>query len=152
MIFINDTDLKCDTCFNYLYVVVHSSLFAIYNYTGCLSPSDSEKAEQPPENSLSSEQVSLLLQKVFTKDRLKAILLQEGEEDQTKVQNLQQDLEGKEWYQCVCTNNGYLHVYIDMNVVPFMSSSNIAKLKYWSNVLSRVGQYYIIIYRDIKVS
>ena len=98
MIFINDADLKCDTCFNYLYVVVHSSLFAIYNYTGCLSPSDSEKAEQPPENSLSSEQVSLLLQKVFTKDRLKAILLQEGEEDQTKVQNLQQDLEGKEWY------------------------------------------------------
>ena len=57
--------------------------------------SEAEKTEQP-ENSLSSEQVSLLLQKVFIKNRLKAILLQEGEEDQTKVQNLWQDLEGKD--------------------------------------------------------
>ena len=58
----------------------------------CLS-SDPEKVEQP---ALSSEQVSLLLQKVFTKDRLKAILLQEKEEDKTKVQNLEQGLEGKD--------------------------------------------------------
>lgn len=42
-----------------------------------------------------------MLQKVFTKDRLKAILLQEEEEDQTKVQNLQQDLEGTYGYWCV---------------------------------------------------
>ena len=57
--------------------------------------SEPQKVEQS-ENSLSSEQVSLLLQKVFTKDRLKAILLQEEEEDKTKVQNLEQDLEGKD--------------------------------------------------------
>ena len=56
---------------------------------------ETQKVEQS-ENSLSSEQVSLLLQKVFTKDRLKAILLQEEEEDKTKVQNLEQDLEGKD--------------------------------------------------------
>ena len=58
--------------------------------------------------------MSLLLQKVFTKDRLKAILLQEEEEDQTKVQNLQQDLEGKD--NSVYVFNGHLHVYIDMNM------------------------------------
>ena len=57
--------------------------------------SEPPKDEQA-ENSLSSEQVSLLLQKVFTKDRLKAVLLQEEEEDKTKVQNLEQDLEGKD--------------------------------------------------------
>ena len=55
--------------------------------------SESDKVEQS-NNPLSSEQVSLLLQKVFTKDRLKAILLQEEEEDKTKVQNLEQDLKG----------------------------------------------------------
>ena len=71
--------------------------------------SEAEKAEHTDNNSLSSEQVSLLLQKVFTKDRLKAILLQEEEEDKTKVQNLKQELEGKGtlyisvYYWCIRT-------------------------------------------------
>ena len=67
-----------------------NSLFFVF-----ILPSETQKVEQS-ENSLSSEQVSLLLQKVFTKDRLKAILLQEEEEDKTKVQSLEQDLEGKD--------------------------------------------------------
>ena len=74
---------------HYFCLFIAVSIFILFNFS-----SEPEKVEQS-ENSLSSEQVSLLLQKVFTKDRLKAILLQEEEEDQSKVQNLQQDLEGK---------------------------------------------------------
>ena len=74
---------------------------------------ESEKVEQSSDhnNSLSSEQVSLLLQKVFTKDRLKAILLQEEEEDKTKVQNLQQDLEGKDAYKISTIGMHYNYIW-----------------------------------------
>ena len=86
-------------CLNYDTLLVLAKCITVCCINFCIRYFilDSEKVEQP-ENSLSSEQVSLLLQKVFTKDRLKAILLQEEEEDQTKVQNLQQDLEGMYGY------------------------------------------------------
>jgi len=51
-------------------------------------------AVDQPASTLSTEQVSLLLQRVLTKERLKAILIQESEEDKKTMQSLQEDLVG----------------------------------------------------------
>jgi len=51
-------------------------------------------AVEHPVSSLSAEQVSLLLQRVLTKERLKTILVQESEEDKKTIQTLQEDLDG----------------------------------------------------------
>ena len=51
-------------------------------------------AVEQPVSTLSAEQVSLLLQRVLTKERLKTILVQESEEDKKTMQSLQEDLDG----------------------------------------------------------